>query len=311
MKKLSFLGFLALFLSVLHLPLLLAQDVDGSEDHPLIERYTGSRISSYGKSNFASYPIFLDPYVEKKPIQAEGKFFSIRYSAPSGKSPLEVHRNYEVALEQAGFEKVYECRNCDTWRYLDANPLKAQMPTEHYDGSTGTYGNSYYTSYKRGGTYVALYSSSYYDDETRTTVDIVESEEMETGLVKVNADAIKKMLNRDGKLALYGITFDTGSANIKPSSDEELGEVAKFLKANPSVKLYIVGHTDDTGGMDLNQSLSEKRAKAVVSRLADKYGIAISRLIGKGVGPFAPVASNSTEKGKAKNRRVELVKRLK
>ena len=110
-----------------------------------------------------------------------------------------------------------------------------------------------------------------------------------------------------GKAAVYGIYFDTGKAEIKPESEPALKEIAKLLQADPKLKLYVVGHTDNSGGLDYNMKLSKDRADAVVKALTGKYGIAASRLSAFGVGPLAPVASNQTEEGRAKNRRVELV----
>ncbi|MFZ1615620.1 MAG: OmpA family protein, partial [Holophaga sp.] len=106
----------------------------------------------------------------------------------------------------------------------------------------------------------------------------------------------------------YGITFDTGKADIKPSSEPALTEIAKLLKGQPALKLHVVGHTDNVAGLDLNLKLSKARAEAVVQALTTKHGIASNRLIPHGVGPVAPVASNDAEAGRAKNRRVELVK---
>ena len=84
-------------------------------------------------------------------------------------------------------------------------------------------------------------------------------------------------------------------------------EIAKLLKQTPSLKLRVVGHTDGTGALDANMKLSQARGEAVVQALVGQYGIATSRLKGYGVGPLAPVASNATEEGRGKNRRVELV----
>jgi outer membrane protein OmpA-like peptidoglycan-associated protein len=83
--------------------------------------------------------------------------------------------------------------------------------------------------------------------------------------------------------------------------------MAKLLKSDAKVKVYITGHTDNKGGLDYNLGLSDKRAKAVVAALVSKYGIEAARLTPKGLGPLAPIASNATEDGQAKNRRVEMV----
>ncbi|PSH03239.1 MAG: hypothetical protein CXZ00_13390 [Acidobacteria bacterium] len=115
-------------------------------------------------------------------------------------------------------------------------------------------------------------------------------------------------INRTGRVSVYGIHFDTAKANIKPESDATLKEVAKLLQDDPKLKLYVVGHTDNQGAISFNMDLSRRRAEAVVSALASKYGVATGRLRAFGSGPYDPVASNDSEDGRAKNRRVELVK---
>jgi outer membrane protein OmpA-like peptidoglycan-associated protein len=124
----------------------------------------------------------------------------------------------------------------------------------------------------------------------------------------VDADAMAKSIASQGTVALYGIYFDTGKAELKPESGPTLDEIAKLLQTETGLKLYVVGHTDSVGGFDSNMDLSRKRAQAVAQELGDKYGIARSRLKSAGVGFLAPVASNDDEEGRALNRRVALVK---
>lgn len=283
------------------------KDFKGAADHPLIERYTGSYIHSYGTSNYEAYPLMMDYYAEKREM-VEGEFTSIIYHAPAGRSQLEVHRNYEKALEAQGFEKVVRHTQCGIHRYLPLYKYSF-LPDEHYR-ELGVFDSGLYTVYKKAGTHVIVMSATNYNQIAVTAIDIVENKEMEGGMVKVNADAIKKALDHEGKISIYGITFATGSASIKPESATTLSEIARFLKANPTIQLYIVGHTDDTGSLSNNLTLSQQRAKAVVNVLVNEYQIATARLTSAGVGPYAPVASNLTDKGKAKNRRVELVRRI-
>lgn len=126
--------------------------------------------------------------------------------------------------------------------------------------------------------------------------------------VTANAEAMGNDINTTGHAAIYGIYFDTGKAEIKPESDTAISEMAKVLKNNGGLKVYIVGHTDNVGSFDSNMKLSNDRAAAVAKALSTKYGIAAARLKAYGVSSLAPVASNDTDDGKAKNRRVELVK---
>jgi outer membrane protein OmpA-like peptidoglycan-associated protein len=141
-------------------------------------------------------------------------------------------------------------------------------------------------------------------DEVAKT--IVEKQEMAQEVV---ADA-KSMLSdteRKGSASVYGIYFDFDKADIKPESEPAIREIAKLLKDNRTLMVYVVGHTDNVGTLDYNLKLSKARADAVVRELVTKYGVEANRLKAHGVGSLAPVASNRTEEGRAKNRRVEVV----
>lgn len=133
--------------------------------------------------------------------------------------------------------------------------------------------------------------------------------------VKVNpdfatAEAIGQAIASEGKVALYGIYFDSGKAELKPESLPLLAEIARLLTKTPQLKLYVVGHTDDSGDYQHNITLSAQRAAAVVTYLVKAAGIDASRLLAQGVGPLAPLASNSADSGRKLNRRVELISRL-
>ena len=135
---------------------------------------------------------------------------------------------------------------------------------------------------------------------------IVERESMRQD-VTIDADAMAHDIGAMGKVAIYGILFDTGRADLKPESGATLIEIAKMLNANAGLKVYVVGHTDMTADLATNLKLSQARAQAVANALVTKHGITATRLIPYGAGPYAPVASNRSEEGRAKNRRVELV----
>lgn len=137
---------------------------------------------------------------------------------------------------------------------------------------------------------------------------VIEMKPMDAGLVTVNAATLANDLGRTGHASVYGIYFDTGKADVKPESDGTLKEIAKLLQQQAQLKLYVVGHTDNVGNFASNQDLSQRRAEAVAQLLSTKYGVPAARLKSVGDGPSAPVASNDSEEGRAKNRRVELVK---
>ena len=115
-------------------------------------------------------------------------------------------------------------------------------------------------------------------------------------------------LMSEGKIVTYAITFETGKADLKPESMVEINRVAKLMKDNPGLEFEVQGHCDATGSDKVNDPLSQKRAEAIVAALVEQ-GIAQARLTAVGKGSHQPIASNSTDEGRAKNRRVEFVKK--
>ena len=142
----------------------------------------------------------------------------------------------------------------------------------------------------------------------RYYLTFVEKEAMQQDVV-ADANFMAEGLSATGHVAIYGIFFDTGKSEIKPESEPTFAEMAKLLKTNARLNVFIVGHTDNSGTFEHNMKLSQERAAAVVSMLAGKHGIATARHRPMGVASLAPVSSNKTEEGKAKNRRVELLER--
>jgi len=126
--------------------------------------------------------------------------------------------------------------------------------------------------------------------------------------VVADAQSLARDISSTGHASVYGIHFDFNKATVKSESEPTLKEIAKLLKQEPNLKLYVVGHTDNVGEITYNMKLSLARAEIVVKALLEKYGVAQNQLKPYGVGPLAPVASNETEEGRTLNRRVELVK---
>lgn len=121
------------------------------------------------------------------------------------------------------------------------------------------------------------------------------------------AAALANDIAQAGHAAVYGISFDAGKANLTPQSDSALAEIAKLLTENAQLKLFVIGHTNNVGGLTANLVLSKERADAVVAALVTRYHVSPARVRASGIGPLAPLATNRTEEGRARNRRVELV----
>jgi OmpA-OmpF porin, OOP family len=291
-----------------------SRDISGSKDHPLISRYPGSYITAYSQKDFDEFTLPLgkgNSHTGKweKSQHLEGKVTYISYRSPSGRSELEIFRNYEDAAKQAGFETLFTCAKetcADGGRYS----LYAGASDEYWWPSNNVRYLAAKLSRPQGDVYVSIFVEKGPGSNDGPDVDlfVIEMKPMETGLVTVNAAALAGDITTAGHAAVYGIYFDTGKADIKPESDAALTEISKLLQQNASLKIYVVGHTDNVGTLASNMDLSKRRADAVVKVLVVKYNIPAARLSAQGDGPTAPVASNESEEGRAKNRRVELVK---
>jgi outer membrane protein OmpA-like peptidoglycan-associated protein len=125
--------------------------------------------------------------------------------------------------------------------------------------------------------------------------------------LNVKSEKLSEEIKTNGRVSLYGIEFDYDKATLKKGSESQLSEIAKFLKENKKISIYVVGHTDNKGSYQYNQSLSEKRANTIVDTLSKQHHIKAERLHAVGIGPVSPDAANNTMQNMQKNRRVELV----
>lgn len=253
-----------------------AGDKPGCKDHPLFP----TRLPSYEfidckTVEFDGYD-FYEP--KGKRHHEEGKFTYLAYRVEKGQpeqSGLAVVRNYENALTKIGGTVV----NSDSTRWMN--------------GKVVVEGKEIWVQVEKGNGGIWL--------------RLIEKQAMEQHIV-ADAASFGDDLKSSGHVAVYGILFDTGKSVLKPESTPALEEVAKLLKADAALKVWVVGHTDAVGKVDENMKLAQARAEAVVAALSTTHGISAARLKGYGVGPLTPVASNDTDEGRAKNRRVELVK---
>lgn len=244
----------------------------------------------------------------KKLIPVEGKLyhnFMNLSNADSGRkySEIEFHRNYENAITALGGKKIsttqFTRQITDEAGGLGAveKYWRSVAPTsgyEHYSYLIRTADKEYWIHIATG----AIPTHGY--------VTVLEKEGMKQSVGFLDASAMKKALDTDGRVALY-INFDIDKATLRPDSQAVMDEINKLLTSNPSLKLSIEGHTDSTGAPDHNRQLSTSRARSVLGALVG-LGIDPTRLSSKGFGPDKPLADNTNESGRAKNRRVELVK---
>ncbi len=254
------------------------EDKKGCTDPALFPtRMPNYEIATCQTSAFEGYDFYTG---QRQKHREEGKLTFITYQLVRGQteaSGIEVVRNYENAFRKLGGTIVATDPRGNWW----------------VNGKVTIDGKEAWFQAEKGNGKIWL--------------RIVEKTAMEQHVV-ADAAAIQSDLKRTGHVAIEGIYFDTNKATIKPESAAALGEIAKLLKAEPGLKLWVVGHTDWVGKSDDNVKLAQARAEAVVKALTSSHGIAAVRLKAQGVGPYAPVASNETDEGRTKNRRVELVK---
>jgi outer membrane protein OmpA-like peptidoglycan-associated protein len=299
-----------------------AQDVKGGADHPLIPRYEGSVIIKYSTEDFTDYRLISAPAKRsgglaknaESTTPLEGKITRITYRGPAERSALEVFRNYEQALKDGAFAALFACarEECGGRSFNHT-----ASPRDAYTSFGEYHAEQRYLAARlaraEGDVYAALYvvlnRSGGGPDKDRAMVqlDVIELKKMEERMVVVDASAMQRELGAEGRVAVYGILFDFDKDSMRPDSKPQLDEIAKLLKSAPALRVLIVGHTDGTGAMDYNQQLSQRRASTVVDALIRDYGIDGKRLMPVGVGMAAPVATNRTDEGRSRNRRVELV----
>ncbi len=253
-------------------------DAEGSKDPALFTRMHGYHIYRYDDLQFDQYEFKIS---DSKTQMVEGHSFFIIYDANENiqiPSPLQIGRNYINAAKSVGGQLVYEFH--DPGEDVVVKVIKNNMETWAYVSANG--------------------NGSY-------SIHLIEKQAMKQDVL-ADASTMDKSIKESGKATLYGIYFDTGKADVKPESEATLKEIAKLLEDNTNLKLYVVGHTDNTGTLEVNMKLSQDRAVAVVNALVSKYSVDASRLKACGDGPTAPIASNDSDEGRALNRRVELVK---
>ncbi len=254
------------------------KDVSGSKDPALLSRMPHFFIRRYEETQFdaADFIVKKGTREEKQRVEGHKAFYEYEFDGTGVKpSPLQIQRNFQNATLKLGGKILYS-----------------------------EDGDEYMTTLlvARGGKETWFEISA---PGSLIVLTTVERQAMQQDVV-ANADALKSGLTDNGHAEVPGILFDFNKAEIKPESKPALEEVVKLLKGNPSLRVWVVGHTDNVGTAASNVSLSSARAAAVVRALVQS-GIDATRLTPHGAGPYAPVATNTTDEGRARNRRVELV----
>ena len=277
-------------------------------------------------------------FAPKEQKELEGPLTRLTYVMPADRSPLEVLRNYQDEIAAAGGSVLYSCKTeeCggDAKRssygggsdsslmmyFFHDSELKDPSFSNGSCALTSSITDQRFFTGKMPGPdgeiYVTVHAYQINNDmyckaisgRTVALVHILEPKAREKKMTTVSAAEMAKSIGTTGRVALYDIFFDTAKADLKPTSDPSLKEIAALLQGDPKLAVLIVGHTDNQGGFDYNVDLSRKRADAVVKALSASYKIDAKRLRAAGAGMIAPSASNDDETGRAKNRRVEIVK---
>lgn len=236
-----------------------------------------------------------------KLIPVEGRLMTIEAEG-SGASSFEILKTYETLITDLGGVKVFSGEIKDA-----SDQVKKQMETRHRSPllTHDEIGLSVLRTPEKE-IWVEAYFSTSISHTDRYFLTVVEKKKFEARAALIAAAEMKKELDAKGHVALY-INFDFDKANIKPESQPIIEEILKLLQQNSDLNLTIEGHTDNIGAPEYNRRLSDARAKSVATSLVSR-GIQISRLKTAGFGPDKPIADNSAEEGRAKNRRVELVR---
>jgi outer membrane protein OmpA-like peptidoglycan-associated protein len=262
-----------------------AQDIERSKDHPLLSRYPNATILEYAKDYSAvefAMRRAANGNAERKGIEGNRTLIRYFYAADNQPSPLQLIRNYQNAIKKIGGVVVYE-----------------RLPRDSDSGETTLKVTS-------GGKEIWIrVEPDIFSAPTQSyLLQIVEIAAMEQ---VITANKLLAEINKTGFVALY-INFETNKWELKEDGLATVREIVAMLKSAPTLKLSIEGHTDNVGAPASNKLLSENRARSVMKAVL-AGGIAAGRLTAVGFGQETPVADNRTEEGRAKNRRVELVKK--
>ncbi|MGI2154732.1 DUF4892 domain-containing protein [Shewanella oncorhynchi] len=286
-----------------------SDDAQGATDHPLLGRMPGSYISRYKQTNFIQVPVLVGISGADYQTQSlDAKLTQISYQMPESYSLFEINSNYAAAAQKLQAERVFHCKG--TACGDDDNLINAiKLIKDDKEDEWQEY-QLFKLSHAKGDVYFDIYSQGYFDGTPAdTTLRVMELSTLKDDRVAIDLNALTDAISQTGKATLEGLLFDYDSERMLPESKPVLDVLASYLKQHPTLSFYVVGHTDDKGERSYNQSLSERRAAAVIKQLSDGFQIPSAQLTAHGNGEYSPVASNTNDAGQKLNRRVELVLR--
>ncbi len=295
-------------------------DIKNGKDYPLVSRFEGSIMQFYKLTKWDTYklPVYTDNTKEpnyKNPLILEGKVERWQYTTTPDNNPAYIMKNFENAFKKSNYKILLEGKPGNDFEegpagfYGDYYGSQKKLNLEKFGFGFDAIGNHKAiiiakTNNNGKNIYIAEVISDF-SNVTVITQDIIEVEEAKTGMV--NSKNMDDGIRTNGHIAIYDIHFDTGKSEIKSESDDALQNIAEYLSAHSDKKYIIVGHSDNIGDFEANLKLSKERAEAVKNELVSKYSVKAEQLIAYGDGQTAPVSTNSTKEGRAKNRRVEIV----
>ena len=300
------------------------KDKEGALDHPFISRYPNSVITNYSTIDYGKAELPLQGFAyndidkvktDKKAyfLSVSGKGSFIDYKLPNGLSQYQVLQNYLYVLKANNIDILFQCigdvnSQCGDglvkWAGVEnIMPALANGDNCNDSGAAIITAKTAITTNRNAYIYFCISDSPW----LTVSQTIIEEKPLTTGLITMSANALEKAIASKGKVAIYGILFNSDSATIQQQSTPVIKQVAELLKHKPTLKLYVVGHTDGQGSEQYNKDLSTRRAQAVINALVTDFGIAKKRLQARGVGELVPVATNRVKEGRQLNRRVELV----
>lgn len=278
-------------------------------DHPLIDSISNSTPTDVETTEAQTFSLITGIQsigLQFDSVALEGRVTRIQYKNPPGRSPSSILKKYAKALKRGDFEEIYRCTD------QVCGPSYAGDRWTSFNGTIEIEKDGAYVVGRRTGdgnnAYVAVAIGRQIHQITIVEADAAPIKQTQELEASIDPAPLGDALDQTGRVAVPGIAFENG-ADLKNSSQTGLAAIAQLLADRPSLKVWLVGHTNATGDATVGLSLSSERAEMVKQALIAGHGIDPSRVEAFGVGPLAPNASNATDAGRAANRRIELVAR--